>query len=335
MDNARAALSRTAQRAITCLGLLCMALAWPAAAWAAPLTVAVSKGTVSLPFYVAESAGLFAREQLEVRTVDCSSGRDCFRRMLDGGADVATAAELVATLHGFTAPDVALIATVSTSSHQIKLIGRRSRGTTSPTGLVGRRVGTVMGSSAQYFLDSWLLFHDLAPEHAVALGFAPDDLVPAVLRGDVDAVAIWEPIASAVVRALGDDAEVLSSPRVYTQHFSLAARRTTLAARDDDLARLLRALIRAERLIADDPARAATILSQRLGLTVAAARAQLRDHDFRIRLDQTLMNTLSGQARWAVRSGQARRTSRPADVSTLVAPALLRRVAPGAVTIAQ
>ena len=63
--------------------------------------------------------------------------------MLDAGADLATAAELVVTLGSFSRADLAIIATISASSHQIKLIARRSAGVTAPSQLRGKRVGTV------------------------------------------------------------------------------------------------------------------------------------------------------------------------------------------------
>ena len=83
-----------------------------------------------------------------------------------------------------------MIATISTSSHQIKLVGRRSAAISLPAHLAGKRVGTVLGSSAQYFLDSWLLFHDIDPQRTKVVGFAADQLVAALQRGAVDAVAI-------------------------------------------------------------------------------------------------------------------------------------------------
>ena len=94
--------------------------------------------------------------------------------------DVVTAAELVATLNSFARQDLAMIATISTSSHQIKLVGRRSAGIALPAQLAGKRVGTVLGSSAQYFLDSWLLFHNIDPQQVKVVGFPPEQLTAAL-----------------------------------------------------------------------------------------------------------------------------------------------------------
>ena len=297
------------------------------------LSVAVSHGPVSLAIYVAEAGGFFDTEGLAIKQLDCNSGRDCFRLMAEGSADVATAAELVATLNSFSRPDLAMIATISTSSHQIKLVGRRSAGIALPAHLAGKRVGTVLGSSAQYFLDSWLLFHNIDPRQTKAVGFAADQLAVSLKQGTVDAVAIWEPVASNALAALGEDGLLLPNPRVYTQNFGLITTQGVVASREAALLKLLRALVRAERLIADEPERARQVLMARLGYSAASAQAQLKEHDFRVRLDQALVSTMSSQSRWAVREGYATRQTGTDGPASVVQPSLLLKVAPNAVTL--
>jgi NitT/TauT family transport system substrate-binding protein len=297
------------------------------------LRLAVSHGPVSLAVYVAEAGGLFDTEGLAVKQLDCKSGRDCFRLMADGSADVATAAELVATLNSFLRQDLAMIATISTSSHQIKLVGRRSAGISLPADLAGKRVGTVPGSSAQYFLDSWLLFHNIDPQKIKVVGSAPDQLAASLQQGAVDAVAIWEPAASIALSALAEDGLLLPNPPVYTQHFGLITTQGTIASREAALLKLLRALVRAERLIAEEPGRAKQVLMARLGYSAASAQAQLKEHDFRIRLDQALVSTMSSQSRWALREHYAKPLTGMGGPAGVVQPSLLRKVAPNAVTL--
>lgn len=225
-----------------------------------------------------------------------------------------------------------MIATISTSSHQIKLVGRRSAAISLPAHLAGKRVGTVLGSSAQYFLDSWLLFHDIDPQQIKVVGFAADQLAAALHRGAVDAVAIWEPVASNALSALGEEGLALPNPRAYTQHFGLIATQGTVASREASLLKLLRALVRAEQLIAEEPERAKLVLMTRLGYSTARAQAQLQEHDFRIRLDQALVSTMSSQSRWALREHYAQPLGATDNPASVAQPSLLRKVAPDAVT---
>jgi NitT/TauT family transport system substrate-binding protein len=302
------------------------------------LRIAVSKGPVSLAILVAQQNGLFEREGVKVKLLDCASGRECYALLASGQAQIATAADVVATLNSFTRDDLAFIATISASSHQIKLLARKSTGIGTPLNVKGKRIGTVAGSSAQYFLHSWLLFHDISPAEVHVVPLPPDQIVGALQRREVDAVAIWEPVAGAALQALGEDGLVMPNPRVYTQHFGLVTTRATLAADGPAMQRVLRALIGAEAAIAAQPVKAADILAARLGITPAQANALAAEHDYRIRLDQALMSTMSAQRRWVAQEGMdglAKKGSVTAPLPKLtVEPSLLRQVAPGAVSVA-
>ena len=206
----------------------------------APLVVAVASGPVSLPIYVAESRGFFKDEGLALQVRDCASGRECYQWLADGRVDLATAAELLVVTGDAARRELAIVATISASSYQIKLVARRSASIAEAPQIRGKRVGTVPGSSAQYFLDNWLVFNDIDPATVTVAGLPPDRLVAALEARSVDAIAIWEPIASSAALALAGDAVTFATPRVYTQHFNLVGARPTLERRDADVARLLR-----------------------------------------------------------------------------------------------
>ena len=64
----------------------------------------------------------------------------------------------------------------------------------------GKRIGTVAGTSSQYFLASWLLFHNLQADSVTVVALAPEHLASALQRGELDAVAIWEPEPSIALK---------------------------------------------------------------------------------------------------------------------------------------
>ena len=307
----------------------CALLMFAHRAQAAPLTLAVSSGPGSLPIYVAEARGFFKDEGLDLRLRECASGRECYEWLADGKVDVATAAELLVATGSAAHRDLAIIATISASSYQIKLVARRSARIAEAPQLRGKRIGTVLGSSAQYFLDNWLVFNDIDPTAVTVVGLAPDKLVAALEARDVDAVAIWEPLASSAALALGGDAVTFVSPRVYTQHFNLVSARPTIARRDDAIARLLRALIRAQRTIRAEPDAARALLAARLHLAPAVASTVIENQDYRVRLDQSLVTTMQGEARWAARGSGGARVG--TDMLRAIDPAPLNRLDAAAV----
>jgi ABC-type nitrate/sulfonate/bicarbonate transport system substrate-binding protein len=126
---------------------------------------------------------------------------------------------------------------------------------------------------------------------------------------------------------------VLPNPRIYTQHFNLVTTEGLMVKRHGDMARLLRALARAEDVVKRKPALARDVLAQRLGVDTDVATQALKEHDYRLRLDQSLVSTMSSQMRWAVRQQHVKPGTLPDSALALIQPSLLREAAPAAVSI--
>jgi NitT/TauT family transport system substrate-binding protein len=311
---------------------LALAFTLPAAP-AQELTIALSRTVLSLPVYVAESQRYFAEEGVAVRTRECLGGQRCIKFIFDGQAQLATASELPVMFHSFLRTDYAIIATFVTSVRDIKLVVRRSTGVETPTGLQGRRVGTVKGTSAHYFLDAFLLFNGLDPKQVELVPLQPEEIAGALKDGRIDAAAIWEPFAYRSMRALAGDSRVLPSARIYTETFNLVAGRRLIAEREDDLVKVLRALQRAQQFIEQQPRQAQAILKERLQEDQAFIEATWTDVDYRMSLSQSLLSTLEGQARWALREGHVPAGGTVPGYLQFVEPAALRRAVPAAVTL--
>ena len=315
----------------TILQLLALLLA-PALAAGAELVLAVSRTSLSLPIYVAEAQGYFKAEGAAVRLQECIGGMRCIKHLFDGTAQLATASDLPVMFHSFERRDYAVLATFVTSVNDMKLVVRRSAGIERPRQLTGKRIATVRGASPHYYLDAYLLYHGIDPAAVTMVALPPERMAEALARREVDAVTVWEPFAWLSVQAVGDDALVLPNPRIYTQSFNLLADRRTIAGRDDELVRVLRALDRAVRHIREQPQAAQALLKTRLQLDQRFIDWAWRDFDYRLGLDQSLVSTIENEARWAVREGHVQGRTAPPNVLDLLDPGPLRRAVPGAVT---
>lgn len=286
------------------VALLCAAIT--AASAAAPqkeLAIAVAPAPPSLPLYVAESQGYFAEEGLKLRWLECRSGVRCMELMLGGEADLATAADAAVMFRSFERNDYAVLGTLAKIPDDLKLVARRSAGITTARNLVGKRIGTVLRSSSHYFLDAFLLLNGIDPHSAFIVGLAPEDMVDALADGRVDAVSVWEPMGFQAWTRLKNDAVLLHDPEVYNASFNLLASRRITGSRDADLAKLLRAIGRAQRFIAARPLDAQAILRARLGMDQASVDWIWKSAQYSLTLDQSLLRTLEAEARWAQREG--------------------------------
>jgi sulfonate transport system substrate-binding protein len=308
--------------------LLAAGLAGMAAA--APLTVAVSRSPHSLPVFVALAEGLFEAEGLTVKVVEAPSGRRCLKLMAEGQADLGTAAETAIVFESFERTDFSIVASFSSTSSDVELVARRSAGIKAASDLVGKRVGVVKGTSAQYFLDIFLLNNNVDPKSIVQVALQPEAALDAMAAGQVDAVAVFQPFAYAAAHSPRLDSVVLSESGNYKQTFNLVAQNSFLKARRPDVERFLRALHRANEFIRAQPRRAEAIFVSRLGGEPAFAQWSMQRTHALLSLEEALLRALQSQANWALREGYAS-GSKPADYRTLIDAAALRAVLPNAV----
>lgn len=315
--------------------LLTAALLWAGLGCAAapPLRLALSRTSLSLPLYVAEAQNYFELAGVAVQTHECLGGHRCLAEMLDGKADLATATELPVAFQSFKRSDFAIFATFVSTAQDAKVVVRKSAGIQTLAQLVGKRVATTPGTSAHYFLDSALLFHGIDPQQLELLRLPPEQVGPALQAGRADAAVIWEPFAYETQRALGPDALLLPAPRIFTATFNLVAKRSLINGREAELVKLLRALDRALQFIAAQPAQAQAILKARLGMDQGFIDATWADYQYRLALSQSLVSTLEGEARWALREGHVAAGNKVANMLQFVEAGPLRKAVPAAATL--
>jgi NitT/TauT family transport system substrate-binding protein len=308
------------------LGAACISAA------AGELRLAFSPNPGSLPIYVAQAQGLFAAEGLSLQPVECNVGKACLRQLLSGKADVATAADLPLVLAAFAGERFAVIATLNTNRNDTKIVARRSGHVTGTNDLAGRRVATVSGTTAQYALESQLLFDGVNPAAVDKIDLPVSELRPALLARRVDAVAIFEPMASEIAAALGGDAITMHTRGSYTQTWNLVGVQGGGSA-GPERRRLLSALLKASDWIAAHPAEARALLQQRTGLSAELIEASWDALGYEVSLKQSLLVTLEAQARWARRERMV--DAPPPNFLRFIDANPLRSLRPRAVTLAQ
>jgi len=325
---------RPAARRRAAAALALAALAWlaPGLARADTLRIAASRGPLSLPLFVAQHEGFLAAEGLDVVFVDCVGGRRCVRLLLEGKVDVATGAEMAVVQEAFVHADVAIFATLVHASDNLKLIARKGSGIAASEQLAGRRVGVMVGTTAQYQLELHLLDVGVDPRRVTMVALEPEEVAAALKDGRVDAAVVWEPYGYAALHGAGAVGTRLPLTGGYIENYNLVGRRAALVRRDDTIVRLLRAVERAEQFIQARPAESQAILRERLELDPGFIDWFWAGLAWRLSLEQALLSTMEGEVRWAQRERHVAEGARP-NVLTLVHAAPLRAVKPAAVGI--
>ncbi|MEI6804301.1 MAG: ABC transporter substrate-binding protein [Burkholderiales bacterium] len=305
------------------------ALAWGAE----PLVVALAKTPLSLPFYVAQSQGYFADEGVALKLNEVTGGHRTMQQLLDGQADIATSSEAVVVFSSFKRDDFSVIASFATSKDDVKVVTLAGSGITKAEHLKDRRVGTIIGSASNYYLDTLTLLDGVDPKSLKLVNLQPEAMSAALRGKQVDAIAVWQPHAFEAQKEI-KDTRVLPDAGFYTLSFNIIVARALVQKRDDDLVKLLRALDRAQDFIATEPIKAKAILQNRLQLDAGYIDWIWPRYHYQLTLDQWLLTSLESEARWARAEGHVPAKASP-NFLNLIHSMPLRRVRASAVGIAQ
>jgi ABC-type nitrate/sulfonate/bicarbonate transport system substrate-binding protein len=297
-----------------------------------PITIAYTTQPDSALVHIAVQQGFFAEEGLVVLPQLHSYGKSALAAVLEGKADLATAAEtplMFAALHG---ERFFIVAGIFSTSSNNAIIARKDLGITRPGDLRGKRIGYTPGTTGEFFLDSFLTANGLTGRDAVLTPVKPEEIAGALTTGKVDAVSCWNFPLTLLRRSLGGQGVAFFDPLIYTQTFNLVARQEYVAKKPGTIRGALRALIKAERFAQQHPQAARTLVAASLKVDEGLLQEVWKDFKYKVELDRRLLITLEDQTRWARKQHPAGAARMP-DYSALIHLDALAAVKPDAVTI--
>lgn len=151
----------------------------------------------------------------------------------------------------------------------------------------------------------------------------------ALQGGALDAASLWVPN---LLVATGPGKARLLGSEVYTEMSMLAARRGRIEARRTEFTRFLRALLRAQAMIRQQPELVPATLRRRFSTLDESDLATVVAHSrFELGLSNVLLSALRQEAAWLEQRGNLR--DERVRFRDVVSPALLEELAPESVTL--
>ncbi len=296
------------------------------------VTVAFSRQPQSTLLQVALAKGYFAAEGLAVEPLILSYGKQALEALLEDRADFAAVAETPIMFSVLRGNKPMVIAMIEASSLNDGIVARTTGGLASAADLKGRRVGFTPGTTSDFFLDSLLTANGLTRSQVKAVPLQPDEMEDALVAGRVDAVSTWNYTLARIAKRLGAEAIVFNDREIYTETYNIAVRQRLLDSDPQAAERFLRALIRAETLVAQQPREAQMIMAAATQVDPELIREVWNAFSYNVVLDQTLLLALEDEARWAMASGLSANKTMP-DFRAHIQRASLGAVKPDAVRI--
>ena len=243
--------------------------------------------------------------------------------LMSGDADAATNAETQALLRSATNPEIRVVLTVAECYYRI--VARRSAGISRLADLKGKKVGTALSTSAHYFLSRMARKAGLSETDVTAVAVPLPDMPAAIKRGDVDAIAIWEPQAHNSQQILGSDAIVFQDRSVYRELFDLNTTAGVLAdpPKRRALVGAVARIITASEQVTSRPPSVWPLVSSKINVSEPVISAVWSHFRFAGGLPRDLLDVMIEEERWV--AALQKREPRPrAAIERLVDATVLR-----------
>ncbi|MBI3726742.1 MAG: NrtA/SsuA/CpmA family ABC transporter substrate-binding protein [Burkholderiales bacterium] len=287
-------------------------------------------GTCSIT--AAREKGYFAKEGIVVLIQSHSSGKAAMEAVVQGQAHLGTVADIPVMFAGLDQRPVAAIATIFKTDKDHGIVGRRDRGILQPADLKGKRVGVTLSTSGHFTLSAFLNRQKLSVKDVTMINYKPEEFADAIERGEVDAVASWEPFLNTMMTRLGDNGVVFYGKDVYESLYNVVGMRSYISAEPETINKVLRALDQGSNYCNEMPDAARVLHEAGKKTNTKEQRAAWATYRFEIGLDQGLLLALEDQARWAIKNKLTNKTEVPNYLDYIYLDGM-EKVKPSAVTI--
>ncbi|EGL62115.1 aliphatic sulfonate ABC transporter periplasmic ligand-binding protein [Agrobacterium sp. ATCC 31749] len=213
------------------------------------IKVGAGPSTGSSPVFVGIAQGIFAKHGLDVKLDIQQIGTEIINGVVSQNNDIGLLGStpfitgvskgmplvLIGHLHGDASQD-------SYSSAQ-SVIASKQSAVADVKSFSGKRIGLPRGTSAETYVAGLMAEQGLKIEDAILINLKPGDVASALRNGDVDIVAVWEPVATtAAIKIPGakriqqGNCQACYDPGVIITH------RATIKAKKDVLQKFMLAM---------------------------------------------------------------------------------------------
>ena len=264
------------------------------------VTVAIVQPLYSVLILVAKSNNYFRDEGLDVTVQEHQNGVAALDALFAGRAELAATAETPVMFAVTEGRRLTILAQTFVSDRNMAIVARKDRGVVAPSDLKGKKIAVSPGTVGEYFLHTFLTFNGISPHEVTIVKLDPVELIAAVLTGKVDAASTWNPHVHKMQKELGGRGLTLALTPPHPLMIVMSSRPDFPAQKPGTVKGVLRALIRAENFVRENPREAIKMVAGAIGIEPDQLGELWQSDVFKVSLDQSLLINLENEARWAI-----------------------------------
>lgn len=304
----------------------------PATSTTEHLTIADADQIVFSILYIADTQGYLKEKGLTVSYQRHSSGRNALQAVLDGNADIATVYQTPVVIAALNGAPVRILSTLHRSNKNSAVVARSDMGVKKMADLKGKRIGVTFGTYQAALLNRLLEDADVTPAQVTLIDMTHADTPSALASGKVAAVMTRWPFVGKAQALSPAGSTVLLDSSMYSEISVLATTQQFVTQRADASARLMRALVQAERYIDTHPDLALTLAMRHWQRPATEDDRQIWNNiQLQLRLDNSLVQSMDMEADWLSRHSKAPQASIPME--TLLSSDFLKAAHPQSVLV--
>ncbi|WP_316762375.1 ABC transporter substrate-binding protein [Pedobacter aquatilis] len=300
----------------------------------APLTVGYQNSPISTLLMVAKTNGYFDSTGVNVNLQSFTAGKFAVTALLAGkGLDLALSGELPIALAAMQGNKIRVITqVVSTSSNECRIVAINDGKANSIQSFFStkRKIATSLKGTPEYFLEEFIKSNKLDRKKLEIVGMKPEDMTPALLSKSVDAICIFDPVASVATEKLGKTALVLKDSNIYSALYIVSALEKTINERKPELIKFTKGLNMAAAFCKQHPDSAKAIVGQYTKLPKTIVNTLWGNYAFDLALTDKLDRYLTEESKWI---NQDKTTTIPDYRKQVINTTVLKEVAPSKVTL--
>ena len=266
-----------------------------------PIAVAWSPFEQNALLWVAEDQNLFSKNGLDVSFHKYDSGVASLNGMMNGEADITIGvSEFPIVKAAFGKTKVCILGAAAKIEQQY-VVARKDKGIEKIADLKGKRIGTTIGTIAEFYLGRFLELNGMSVNDVTVVDLkTPAEWENAVPDGTVDAIVTAQPYADLASNHLGSNAIIWPAQSGQYIYGLIVSSDDWVANNSEAARRFLKSLVQAEGYAGSHPSEVKAIIQKRLNVDTSLTESIWSRDQFSVTLDQSLIVTMEEEARWVI-----------------------------------
>jgi sulfonate transport system substrate-binding protein len=220
-------------------------------------------------------------------------------------------------------PNVRLLFTMVDGNY--RLVAKRSAGIARLEDLKGKRIVVPRNTSANYYLVAMLRKAGLQESDVTLVSAPATQMAAALVKGDADAISMWEPESENAVHALGTDAIQFQDNKAYRELYSVYSTTDVMndPRRRKELIEFVRATLVGAAELQKDPKRFFPLISERTKHPVDQIARSWEHHGFPLGVAPDLLDLITEEEKW-VAAQQKREPRSRAELQGFIDTSILK-----------